>query len=145
MAWWWSFEIIYQTLDARIGIKELLVVLLIMHFINFLSVITKTRNEAKQPETSPNDQKKLRNDPKWPKISTLGKSGILLAFVFQTLNPNAQIWVFWAKKYQLFNLLTKYCLYFILKVLIWNLTLFFEIFKPKCPYLGFLGQKVSSF
>lgn len=142
MGWWWSFEIIYQTLDARIGIKELLVVLLIIHFINFLSVITKIRNEPKQPETSPNDQKNCETTQNF-NIREIWN--FLLAFFFQTLNPNAKFGYFGERSIKLFNLLTKFCLYFILKMLIWNLTLFFESFKPKCLYLGILGQKVSCF
>ena len=49
-------------------------------------VLTKTQNEPKRPdtsqkepkrtETSQNDPNKLGNDPKRPKISKLGKSGI---------------------------------------------------------------------
>ena len=82
--------------------------------IGRLSVLTKTQNEPKQDETS-------RNDPKLPKTTSKNckttqnvKTGeiwnFLIAFVFQVLSPNAQIWVFWIKKFQLFNLLTKFCL-----------------------------------
>ena len=39
-------------------------------------VLTKTQNEPKRPDTSQNDPNKLGNDPKRPKISKLGKSGI---------------------------------------------------------------------
>ena len=69
----------------------------------------------------------------------------LLTFVFQILGPNAEICVFWVKKYQLSNLLTKFCLYAISKVLISNLTLIFENLESKCRNLGILGQKVLTF
>ena len=69
-------------------------------------VIIKTRNESKQTETiwkrAERTRKKLRNNPKRPKISKLGKSGIL-AFIFLIASPNTQFWAFWAKKYQLSN------------------------------------------
>ena len=42
----------------------------------------------------------------------------LLAFIFQISNLNAQIWVLWAEKHQLSNLLMKHCLYLIMTMVI---------------------------
>ena len=69
----------------------------------------------------------------------------LQVFVLQTSSPNVQIWLTWGKKYQLSNLSTKFCLYFISKMLISNLTLVLESFEPKYPKLGILGQKLLTF
>ena len=83
---------------------------------------------TKQAQTSRNDQKTIAKRPETTQNYKIGEiSNFLLAFIFQTSSPNAQIWVFWAKKYQLFNLFNKICLYPILKMLISSLTLFFQI------------------
>ena len=52
---------------------------------------------------------------------------------------------YFGQKMSNFNLVTKFCLYFILRVLISYLILFFENFEPKLPNMGILGQKVSIF
>ena len=44
-----------------------------------------------------------------------------------------------------FLILTKFCMYPILDVLVLNLALAFENFEPKFPNLGILDQKLSIF
>ena len=70
------------------------------------TLLTKTRNEPKQPETSQNEPKPAEATPniaKRPETTQNFKIreiwDFLPAFVFQVLSPNTQIWVFWAKKY----------------------------------------------
>ena len=110
-----------------------------------------SQNELKPAETTQNHPRQLqtsRNNPQnsdRPKTSKNFKIGEILAFVFKTLRPNAQIWVFLAKMCQISNFLRKFCLYFILEVLISNMTLFFKIFRPKCLNFDVLGQKVPTF
>ena len=69
----------------------------------------------------------------------------LLAFIFQTSSPNAEIWVFWAKKFQFSNLLTKFYLHPISKMLISNLALVLKNFEPKSPNMDIMGQKIPTF
>ena len=72
----------------------------------------------------------------------------LPAFAVQVLSPNAQSQPFWAKIYQLSNLLAKFCLYPISKVLIENLTFIFENLEPKFGHFESKGFKfliLSSF
>ena len=58
-------------------------------------VLTKIRNEPKQPETSQSDPKKIVKQPETSQIFKIGEiRNFLLAFVFQTSSPNPQIWVF---------------------------------------------------
>lgn len=70
---------------------------------------------------------------KWPRATQNFKMGkiwnFLLAFIFQFLSPHVPIWVFWAKKYQLF-ILMKCCLYPVSKALISNLTLLSKTLIP---------------
>ena len=93
-----------------------------------------SQKESKPAEMTQNQLKRPKIIAKQPKTTQNFKIGkiwnFLLAFVFQTLCPNAQIWVFWAKKYQISKILKKFCLYFILRVLLSNLTLFFKISNP---------------
>ena len=120
---------------------------------------TKVHSYLLIPGASPNDPKPaktIRNQPKRPKKNEkqpeetenvqIGEIwNFLLTFVFQTLGPNAQIWVFCTKKYQLSNLLTKFCLRPILKILIWHLTLFFQKFVAQMPKFGYFGQRSINF
>ena len=89
-----------------------------------------------KPGTSRNDPKKCETTQNF-KIGEIWN--FLLAFVLQTLSPNAQIWIFSINKYQLSNRSTIFCLYFISKVLISNLALFFENFEPKFGHFGSKG------
>ena len=54
-----------------------------------------------------------------------------LTLLFEVARPNAQIWAFWVKAYQIPNFNE------ISKVLISNLKLVFKYFEPKSPNLGF--------
>ena len=100
---------------------------------------------------------------KRPETTQCYKNGeiwnFLLASIFQTSSPNAQIWVFSAK--QSFNkilpvpyfefghfvsksinflILAKFRMYPTSNVLISNLTFVFENVEPKSPNKGILGQ-----
>ena len=89
-----------------------------------------------------NDPKKFRNDPKRPKTSKLGKSGIfyqLLFFKFWAQMPKFEH--FWPKSINLL-ILTKFPMYPISKVLISNLSFVFKNVEPKSLNLGILGQRV---
>ena len=67
----------------------------------FLSVLTKTWNEPKQPETNQNDPKPVETTQSF-KIMAIWI--FVLVFVFQILSANAQIWSFWTKQYWLSDL-----------------------------------------
>ena len=103
----------------------------------------------KPSQKDPKPAKRPKKIAKQPETTQNFKTGeiriFLQASVFQTSSPNAQIWVFWAKKYQLSNLSTKFYLYTISNILISILTLVFKSFEPKSPNMGILGQKVSTF
>ena len=144
-----------------------------------------SRNQPKRPKTNWNDLEKISKRPETTKNFKIGKiCNFLLALDFQILSPNAQIWVFWAKKFWLshlneilhvpyfecayfkfviclwkfraqmpkfehfgpkginFLILTKFCVYPILNVMLSNLSFVFENFEPKYPNLGIFGQKV---
>ena len=60
-------------------------------------------------------------------------------------SPNTQIWAFWVKKYQLSNLLAKFCMYLIWKCADFKSPLVFKNFEPKSPNMSILSQKVSTF
>ena len=113
---------------------------------NEQNVFTKTRKEPKPAKTTRNQPKRTKKIAKCPKTTKNFKINeiwnFLLTLVFQTSGPNAQIWLFWAKKYQLSNLSTKFCMYPISNELISNLTLVFENFESKSPNMGTLRQKV---
>ena len=99
-----------------------------------------------KPGTSKNDLKKLQNDPRRPNILKSGKFGIFHQFsFFRISSQNAQFQAFWAKKYHLSNLLPKFSMFAISKVLISNLTFVSQNYEPKCPSLGILGQKKINF
>ena len=70
--------------------------------------LTGTWKEPKRAETTQNQPKRLQKAAKQPETTQSFKIGkiwnFLLAFVFQTSSPNAQICVFWVKKYQLSHL-----------------------------------------
>ena len=96
-------------------------------------VLTKTRNEPKQPETSQNEPKPAETKPKGAD------------FKFDILSRN-----FWAQTSKFgrfgpkginFLILTKFCLHRISKVLISNQTFVFKNFNSKSPIFGVLGQK----
>ena len=60
-----------------------------------------SQNESKRPEICQSEPKPAETTQNFK----IGKSDIfLIVFVFQISTPNAQIWVFWAKKYRLTNL-----------------------------------------
>ena len=82
-----------------------------------------TRHQPKQAKTSRNNRPKFTNDPKWSKTLKLGKSGIfywLSIFKLWAQMPNIVCFV---PRIINFLILTKLCLYPILKVRISNLTL----------------------
>ena len=94
-------------------------------------------NQPKQPEASRNDPQKLRNDQKfW----NWGNLEFPTSFRYLNFEPKAQIWAFWD-----FLILTTFCMYSILNVLIANLSFVLENFEPKSPNLGVLGLKVLTF
>ena len=119
--------------------------------------LLRTRDEAKRHETSQNGRnhakrrKTRRKDPtkllKRPKTTPNFKIGeiqsFLLAFVFQTLCPNAQFWVFGVKTYQRSNLLTKFSLSFILKVLILNLKISLKIRAHMSTFGHFRSKSIN--
>ena len=83
--------------------------------IYWRNLLTKTRNELKWAKTSQNDPKlaeTTQNQLKRPKkicktnqnFKIRGIWNFLLAFVFQILSPNSQIWVFGVNRYQLPNI-----------------------------------------
>ena len=154
------------SLDSPLVLTSLPSLLLQPLFISDFSVLTKTRNELKQPETSQNEPKPVKTSRNHPKRSKTSRNdprkiakqpettqnfeigeiwNFLLVFVFRISCPNAQIQAFWAKKYQLSNLLTKFSVYPISKVLISNLAFVSQNVELKCPILGILGQKVLPF
>ena len=58
-----------------------------------------------------NQQKQHPKNVKQPETTQhfkIGNPNFLLALVFQTSSPNSWIWVFWASKYQISNLLTNF-------------------------------------
>ena len=79
----------------------------ISRFNRHTSVLTKTRNEPKRPETSRNEPKPseqhLKNsettriDPKFQNCVNLE---FFSSFCFSNFEPNSQMQAFWAKKYQ---------------------------------------------
>lgn len=92
-----------------------------------------TQNQLKWVETSQNQVKMTQKDSKMTQSYSKFQMGkiwnFLLAFIFQFLSPHVPIWVFWAKKYQLF-ILMKCCLYPVSKALISNLTLLSKTLIP---------------
>ena len=70
--------------------------------MELLSELTKTQNKPKQLETTQNQPKRPKKIAKQPETTQSFKIGeiwnFLLAFIFKTSSPNAQIWAFWAKK-----------------------------------------------
>ena len=69
----------------------------------------------------------------------------LLAFVFQALSPNAQIWVFLAKKCQISNLLTKFCLFFCFEGADFKSDIVFRKFRTQMPKFGHFESKSINF
>ena len=123
--------------------KNILIFNLICSVLSFVAflwclllVFTKNRN----------DPKKLQNEPKRAKISKLRKYGIfcqLLFFKFRAQMP--KFGYLGPKKFQLSNLLTKFCLKPILQVLILNLTLVLENFESKFRKFGHFGPNSINF
>ena len=89
-----------------------------------------------------NDPKKIPKRPETTQNFKIGEIwNFVLAFVFQILSPNAQIWAFWPKSIKLL-ILTKFPMYLISEVLISNLLFVFKNIEPKSLNLGILGQRV---
>ena len=114
-------------------------VLVASYYSLFIFVLTETRKELKRPETSRNNWKPVKTTPqnvKRPETTRnfkIGKSRIfyqLSFFKFQAQMPK-----------QRSNLLMRFYLYPILKVLISNLSLLFKNFEPKYPNLVFWVKK----
>ena len=79
------------------------------------------------------------------KLQNWGNLEFSNSFCFSNFKPNSQMLVFWVNKYQLSNLLTKFCLKPILQVLISNLTLVLENFEPKFEKFGHFGANSINF
>ena len=101
----------------------------------------KQKTKTKQNKTK-TKQKQKRNDLQNFKIR--GIWNFLLAFVFQTLSQMTKFGYFGSISIN-FLIITKFWLYPFSKVLISNLTLISENFKPKRLDLGILSQKVLIF
>ena len=82
--------------------------------LRLLPILNKTQNDPKSAKTS-------RSKPKRPKKNCKTTQN-------KTYCTNAQIWVFWAKKYQLSILSRKFRMFPLLNVLISSQTLVFENF-----------------
>ena len=87
------------------------VVRYVMQFRSWF-VLTKTRNEPKLPKTTQNESKPAetsrKKTPKRPTTTQNFKIGKILifcsSFCFPNIERKFQIWAFWAKKYQFYNL-----------------------------------------
>ena len=105
-------------------------------------VLTKIRNEPKQPETSQSDPKKIVKQPETSQIFKIGEiRNFILAFVFQTSSPNPQIWVFGPRSinFLIFHLPAPY-----FEGGDFKSGIAFRNCEPKCPNLGILSQNISN-
>ena len=98
--------------------------------LRLLPMLTKTQNDPKSAKTN-------RNKPKRPKKNCK-------TIESKTYCPNAQIWVFWAKKYQLSILSRKFRMFPVSNVLISSLTLVLKIFRAN-PWIWTFFVKSINF
>ena len=99
--------------------------------LRLLPMLTKTQNDPKSAKTN-------RNKPKRPKKNCK-------TIESKTYCPNAQIWLFWAKKYQLSILSRKFRMFPVSNVLISSLTLVLKIFRANPWIWTFFVKKYQLF
>ena len=99
----------------------------------YFSFLLKTGTSQKSCKTS-------QSEPKFPNCGNMEFSA---SFFFSNFEPKCPY--LGPKKFQLSNLLTKFCLKPILQVLISNLTLVLENFEPKFEKFGHFGANSINF